>query len=233
MHTLPGDPPIEVRIRRSKRARRFSLTVNRADGRARLSMPIWAAESEAIAFLSDREDWLRQHVAAAPVQMRPAVGGVLPIEGMDRPIVAGGGRSARFRDGAIEVPDDGRVGPRVKALMTNMARDALNTAADRHAGALGRPYGRITIRDTKSRWGSCSAKGDLMFSWRLIMAPPEILDYVAAHEVAHLAEMNHSDRFWRLCHQLCPETPIHRRWLREKGPELMRWRFDADTGSGP
>jgi predicted metal-dependent hydrolase len=78
--------------------------------------------------------------------------------------------------------------------------------------------GRLTLRDPRSRWGSCSAKGDLMFSFRLIMTPPEVLDYVAAHEVAHLVEMNHGPAFWSLCHRLCPATDTHRRWLKDHGP---------------
>jgi predicted metal-dependent hydrolase len=87
----------------------------------------------------------------------------------------------------------------------------------------------LTLRDTRSRWGSCSAKGDLMFSFRLIMTPPEILDYVAAHEVAHLVELNHGPGFWDLCHRLCPTTDTHRRWLKKHGAALLAWRFDTDA----
>jgi hypothetical protein len=68
-----------------------------------------------------------------------------------------------------------------------------------------------------------------MFSWRLIMAPPPVLDYVAAHEVAHLAEMNHAPAFWTVCRSLCPATDIHRKWLRAQGPDLLSWRFDGET----
>ena len=109
-----------------------------------------------------------------------------------------------------------------------MARERLTSAVAAYAETLGRPFGRITLRDPRSRWGSCSSKGDLMFSWRLIMAPPEVLDYVAAHEVAHLAEMNHSDRFWAVCRRLCPETDKHRRWSKQNGAELLAWRFEGD-----
>lgn len=226
-HILPGDPPIEVQLRRSSRARRFSLSVSRANGRVRLSLPVWAAEAEALAFLHDRESWLRSHVDAAPTEAWPMIGGTLPLLGADRPITASTGRSARYHDGTIHVPDDARLGARIKVLLQAMAREALSKSVTTHAASLGRPHGRITLRDTRSRWGSCTTAGDLMFSWRLIMAPPEILDYVAAHEVAHLVEMNHSYRFWALCTQLCPDTPAHRKWLKAHGPELLRWRFDA------
>ena len=233
VHVLDGEPPIEVQIRRSVRARRFSLSVSRSDGRVRLSLPIWAAEAEALDFLQSREDWLRSHVAAAPVEKRPEIGGMLPLGGTLRPILAGPGRAARFDGGVLRVPEGARAAPRIKVLLIAMARERLGLAVAQHAAALGKPHGRITLRDPRSRWGSCTAQGNLMFSWRLIMAPPEILDYVAAHEVAHLVEMNHSDRFWALCTQLCPETRLHRRWLRAHGPELLSWRFDGGPEAGP
>ncbi|MEM1272910.1 MAG: SprT family zinc-dependent metalloprotease [Pseudomonadota bacterium] len=227
MHVLPGDPPIEVLLRRSTRARRFSLRVSRADGRVSLSLPVWAAEDEALDFLRTRETWLRGHVSAAPKQKRPVLGGMFPIFGTDRPILPGPGRAARFDGKVIRVPNGPQLGPRLRVLLRALARERLARAVASHAESLGRGYGRITLRDPRSRWGSCTSNGNLMFSWRLVMAPPEILDYVAAHEVAHLVEMNHSDRFWKLCHQLCPATPEHRIWLRQEGPQLQSWSFDG------
>ena len=226
-HILPGDPPVEVQLRRSDRAKRYSLRVSRGDGRVSLSLPRWAPEAEALEFLRAREDWVRGHLQrAAPVQ-RAQIGVEIPVCGVARPVVAGAGRAARFVQGRIEVPEGPREGPRIKALLTALARERLSQAVGLHAAALGRPAGKLTLRDTRSRWGSCSAKGDLMFSWRLIMAPPEVLDYVAAHEVAHLAEMNHSARYWAVCERLCPEYRVHRRWLKQRGAEIMAWRFDT------
>ncbi|GAB5448651.1 M48 family metallopeptidase [Gymnodinialimonas sp.] len=226
-HTLPGDPPVEVLLRRNARAKRFSLRVSRADGRVSLSLPTWAPEAEALAFLRAREDWVREHLDRAPGVKRAKIGAEIPVCGTPRPIVAGTGRAARFEDGTLRVPEGPREGPRIKALLTAMARERLAQSVAVHAGAIGKRYGKITLRDPRSRWGSCSSKGDLMFSWRLIMAPPEVLDYVAAHEVAHLVEMNHSARFWALCKQLCPTTDQHRRWMRANGAELQAWRFEA------
>lgn len=226
-HTLPGDPPVVVLLRRNARAKRFSLRVSRSDGRVSLSLPVWAPEAEALAFLRAREAWLREHLDRAPEVKRAMIGEKIPVCGIARPILAGSGRAARFADGALYVPEGPREGPRIKALLMTMARERLAQAVARHAGAIGKRHGRITLRDTRSRWGSCSSKGDLMFSWRLIMAPPEVLDYVAAHEVAHLVEMNHSPRFWALCKQLCPTTDQHRRWMRTHGAELQAWRFET------
>jgi predicted metal-dependent hydrolase len=113
----------------------------------------------------------------------------------------------------------------VAGVLKALARDRLTEASDRHAAALGRRYTRLTLRDTRSRWGSCSSAGALMYSWRLILAPPEVLDYVAAHEVAHLAQMNHSPAFWAEVARLCPSYPTHRTWLRRSGDTLHRYRF--------
>jgi len=147
-----------------------------------------------------------------------------------RLVKAGAGRSARFEGGEILVPEGPREGPRIKALLTALARERLRRSVLIHADKLGRLPGKLTLRDPRSRWGSCSSKGDLMFSWRLIMAPPEVLDYVAAHEVAHLAEMNHSARFWAVCEQLYPGYKTERDWLRKHGAELLAWRFEMTEG---
>lgn len=228
VHVLPGDPPVEVILRRNARAKRFSLRVSRSDGRVSLSLPTWAPEAEALAFLRDREDWVRGHLDHAADVQRAQIGVALPVHGVPRLVVAGPGRAARFIDSTLQVPPGPRVGPRLKALLSSMARDRLAAAVARHSGTLGRQAGRLSLRDPRSRWGSCSSKGDLMFSWRLIMAPPDVLDYVAAHEVAHLVEMNHSERFWRVCRGLCPETDRHRVWMRENGARLLAWKFDAE-----
>ncbi|WP_420853573.1 M48 family metallopeptidase [Roseicyclus persicicus] len=225
-HVLPGDPPVEVSLRRSARATRYSLRVSRTDGRVSLSLPVWAPESEALAFLRDREGWLRRQLVQAPVPQQAQIGAQVPVCGVPRDIVAAAGRSTRFAAGRIEVPEGPRAGPRVKALLTALARERLARAVAAHAAAIGRTPGRLTLRDPRSRWGSCSSRGDLMFSWRLIMAPPAVLDYVAAHEVAHLVEMNHSAAFWQVCRALRPDYREHRDWLRAHGAGLLAWRFD-------
>ncbi len=126
----------------------------------------------------------------------------------------------------IEVPESAAApGAHVEGLLKAHARDRLADASERYARQVARPIKRISLRDTRSRWGSCSSAGALMYSWRLIMAPPDVLDYVAAHEVAHLCEMNHSSRFWELVEKLCPDYASHRVWLRREGASLHRYRF--------
>mgnify|MGYP003140595166 CR=1 FL=1 len=224
-HVIGGNPPIEVTLRRSTRARRLSLRVSRLDGRVTLTLPHRVSEREGIAFVREREDWLRGHLSGITKETRPQIGGTVPFGGEDLAIVAGPVKRARMGEAALIVPDDpARVSARVEAYMKLHARDRLADASDRYAAGLGRSYGRITLRDTRSRWGSCSSAGDLMYSWRLIMAPPEVLDYVAAHEVAHLVEMNHSNAFWAVVGDIFPDHKRCRRWLRENGDRLHRVR---------
>jgi len=125
-----------------------------------------------------------------------------------------------------------RQGPSVVALLKTQARVALRHAIARYAQAIEKTPGKLTLRDTRSRWGSCNTQGDLMFSWRLAMAPPDVLNYVAAHEVAHLAHMDHSPRFWDCVAQIYPEYQTQKAWLRAHGPSLLAWSFETSADAG-
>jgi len=225
-HTLEGNPPIDVTLRNSARAKRLSLRVSRLDGRVTLTLPARTPERDGIAFLRSKEAWLRKHLS----DLRPitpiAVGGTVPFEGRDMAVVAGQNKRARLGDDQIVIGSGAPAGPQVKGLLRHMARERLAQASDKYAHAVGRPYSKLSIRDTRSRWGSCSSQGGLMYSWRLIMAPPDVLDYVAAHEVSHLVEMNHSPAFWGTVAQICPGYAAHRDWLRRNGDRLHRVSFD-------
>lgn len=226
MAGIAGLPGVEVALRRSAQARRFSLRVSARTGGVTLTLPQRARESEALAFLRAQEDWLRD--ALARVDQAPALdyGAVLPVEGRPHAVLPAKGRAIRAEAGLLFVPEGrGPIGPRLSAWLRTVARDRIAPAVDRHAAALGRPVAAISLRDTRSRWGSCTVDGRLMFSWRLAMAPPEVLDYVAAHEVAHLVEMNHSDRFWALVERLHPGWQARRAWLRAEGNALQAIRF--------
>ena len=221
-----GNPPIPVQVKQSRRARRLSLRVSRLDGKVSLTVPSFSSDKEVTGFLAEKESWLRKHLTdiAPPTPLR--IGGAVLLGGIDVPIVGGDVKRAALRDGAIVVPHDpATVAPRIKALLKLKARDALAAMSDHYASVLGRSYTRISLRDTRSRWGSCSSEGVLMYSWRLIMAPDDVLNYVVAHEVCHLAEMNHSAAFWGHVAELMPDYQVHRRWLRENGNELHRYDF--------
>ncbi|MCA8881854.1 MAG: M48 family metallopeptidase [Rhodobacteraceae bacterium] len=224
---LPGDPAIEVQLRRSAQARRLSLRVSRVDGRVTLSLPKGLGLGVAEAFLDRKAGWVRRHLADQPAPELPVIGSVVPIEGREHRIVAAVRGRARLTEGVLEVNPARAAAPQVAAVLKSLARDRLARACDTHAARLGRGYTSLVMRDPRSRWGSCSSAGRLMFSWRLAMAPPEILDYVAAHEIAHLVEMNHSPAFWRQVARVCPDHSRHRAWLRDHGAELHRIRFAA------
>lgn len=228
MAILPGSPPVEVHLKRSARARRFSLRVSRLDGKVTLSMPVRAREGEALAFLKGNEDWLRQTLSAMPGPTLQAIGPgtAIQVEGDPLVLTPASGRGVRAEGGLLLVPGSPEtMGPRVAAWLKVLARDRLATASSHYAGLVGRRYTSLAIRDTRSRWGSCSPDGRLMYSWRLIMAPPAVLDYVAAHEVAHLVELNHSPAYWRVVTGICPDWKDHRAWLKTHGNTLHRVRF--------
>ncbi|MCB1389221.1 MAG: M48 family metallopeptidase [Rhodobacteraceae bacterium] len=226
MIELPGDPPLAVRLRRSARARRVSLRVSRLDGAVTLTLPARAGLQGALAFLHERRTWIETAMAGldGPVAVGPGV--ALPVEGRLLTVTGAAVRSARIDGDLLLVPAP-RPAAAALAFLKLRARDRLAERVAAHAAALGRPAGRLTLRDTRSRWGSCTASGDLMFNWRLIMAPPRVLDYVAAHEVAHLAQMNHSPAFWAEVTRLFPAHAEARRWLKAQGAQLHRYRFGA------
>jgi predicted metal-dependent hydrolase len=224
---LAGDPPVEIVLRRSARARRYSLRVSALDGRVTLTLPLRGSAAEGLAFARDRETWIRAALARQPDAATVGFGTVLTVEGRALTLTPAPVRGPRIEGPALLLPPDpARAAARTAAFLRELARDRLAAASDRHAAALGRRITRISLRDTRSRWGSCTHDGALMYSWRLILAPPEVLDYVAAHEVAHLAEMNHSAAFWAVVARLCPGWKERRNWLRRDGASLHRWRFD-------
>ncbi|MFN6924681.1 MAG: M48 family metallopeptidase [Tabrizicola sp.] len=228
MAILPGSPPVEVHLKRSARARRFSLRVSRLDGKVTLSMPLRAREGEALAFLKGHEGWLRRTLESMPESSVRSVGlgSVVPVEGRQLLVAQGAGRSIRVEGDSLLVPGDpANAAPRLAAWLKVLARDRLATASTRYAGLVGRRYSTLVLRDTRSRWGSCSPDGRLMYSWRLIMAPPPVLDYVAAHEVAHLVELNHSPAYWAVVERICPGWKAQRAWLHAQGQALHRLRF--------
>ncbi|WP_118134060.1 M48 family metallopeptidase [Oceanicella sp. SM1341] len=220
------DPPVDIRLKRLARARRLTLRIAATDGTVHLTLPAHVPLAEARMFVLRQEDWLRSRLARAPQPVTVALGTALPVEGRMLRLVAAAGRRVQRDETSLALPGAAEgAGRRAETWLRTLARERLVPAADAYAARLRRAPGRITLRDTGSRWGSCTSRGDLMFSWRLAMAPPEVLDYVAAHEAAHLVEMNHSERFWAQVARICPDYATHRAWLREHGASLHRYRF--------
>lgn len=224
------DPPVRVRISRNPRARRFTLRLESAGKGAVLTVPPGVPDRESRAFLDRHANWLRRALDRQPQAIWVDEGTVLPIAGVQTQVVRETGRrgAPRLQDGKLVLCGKGAIGPRVGQWLKLRARDALQPTVNAYAEQLGKRMKRIALRDTKSRWGSCSTSGTISFSWRLAMAPPQILDYVAAHEAAHLVEMNHSPAYWNVVTRLMPDWDRHRSWLRQHGRELHRYRFEAD-----
>lgn len=221
---LPGSPPVPLVLRRSARAKRISLRISALDGRVTLTLPARLPAREALDFAAEKEDWIRDHLARHPEVVEVGFGTKLPVDGRQREVVAGPKRGVRLEPETIEIGGD-KPARSLERYLKELARDRLAAASDHYAAQVGRSYTKLSLRDPRSRWGSCSSAGTLMYSWRLILAPTEVLSYVAAHEVAHLVEMNHSADFWAVVAQLYGDSSAPRQWLRSEGSGLHRYRF--------
>ena len=228
VRTFPGNPEIPLKLRMNARARRMTLRISRVDGAVTLTVPRGVSEREALAFAAEKQDWVIGHLSqqAQPELVGP--GQTLSLGDQVFEIRAGEGKRLRLEGRQIVLPMPIEKGRRhLLVWLKEQARAELTRASDLYSNRLGRKYTRLTLRDTRSRWGSCSSAGALMYSWRLILAPRSVLNYVAAHEVAHLQEMNHSADFWNVVDQLYGPHKQARDWLRKEGPKLHRFRFDA------
>ncbi len=223
-----GETPVRIRLRTNPRAQRYLLRLPADHSGPVLTVPKGGDLGRAERFARQHISWLIERLEGRPDHVALHSGDYVPLRGEDHLIVPTGKLrglvsigSANCGSPALHVPGaEDHISRKVISWLKAQAKSDLTARAEEHAAEIGKKIAAISVRDTKSRWGSCASNGRLSFSWRLILAPPEILDYVAAHEVAHLKEMNHSDRFWRLCTDLAPQTPEARIWLKENGLRL-------------
>ncbi len=224
-----GELADRMTVRVSARARRISLRLNIGDGTIELVQPHRVSARAVLAFATSHKDWIAKHLAALPARIEFVGGALIPFRGRDyalrlTPEARGG---VRIEDAHIVVA--GRSEHARRRLMDWLkaeAKKAIGPVAHAHAEKLARKVARVTVRDTTSRWGSCSPDGRLSFSWRLILAPDHVLTYVIAHEVAHLKHMNHGPAFWRTVDQLLESESagdLARDWLRRNGAVLHRY----------
>ncbi len=254
------DVGCNVELRRSSRAKRFSLKVSHTERAAILTLPNRGRVEDATAFLARHADWLRKQLERLPEPVPFADGALIPLRGefhclkfmgalRNSGVVSVLGKSSQAQDASafamlpawrsqccsnteLSIPQICVSGEKDHAprrlsdwLRAEVRRD-IAVSVSKHAKALECAPKRIAVRDQATRWGSCSTSGTLSFSWRLIFAPPFVLDYVAAHEVAHLREMNHGPRFWRLVRDAVPPMQKARIWLKAHGAELHRFGSD-------
>jgi len=215
---------VEMSVRLNPRARRLIVKVDPVSGEVVVIAPSRRALDRAVEFARGQADWIARQLARVPSRVVLVPGARVPYRGEELAIVRGNGRPAAIDNGAIRVGGRAEHTPRrVLDFLKRQARRALEACALDFAARIGTRPSRITVRDTASRWGSCSSKRSLSFSWRLILAPPFVLDYVVAHEVAHLREMNHGADFWRLVRALAGEVKRPQAWLRRHGAALHRY----------
>jgi predicted metal-dependent hydrolase len=222
-----GDRTAPVTARVNRRARRLIVKVDAAGGRVLVTAPSKRALPEALAFARTRAGWIRDRLDELGPARPFEIGARAPFRGAMIEILSGGpsARAAvRLENGAIVCSGDARhANRRIVDWMKREARREIADKVDAYARALGRRRGSISIRDTRSRWGSCAEDGALSFSWRLILAPPPILDYVCAHECAHLVHLDHSPAFWRCVRSLGVDARASRDWFAEHGPALYSY----------
>ncbi|BDG70306.1 M48 family metallopeptidase [Roseomonas fluvialis] len=222
---LGSEVDCPVRWCRSSRARRVSLRIDARAGAVVVTLPMRTARRAGMSLLATHAAWVMQRLAALAPPLPFAPGVEIPLGG--RPHVIRHDPAARggaFLDGAtIVVSGAAEFLPRrVRDFLRAEAKRRIALLAEGHAATLGVKIAAIRLKDTNSRWGSCAPDGTLAFSWRLVMAPGDVLDYVVAHEVAHLRELNHSPRFWAHVERLTPNREKAQDWLRDNGPALLR-----------
>lgn len=219
---------IPVKVTRSRQAKRLILRVDKTSGAVKLTVPAYASNKSAEKFLASNVGWLQSELAALEPLQIIEDSSILPFLGEELRVQFTGQspRTVQVGDDIIEVGGPVDLAPiRLEKWLKAEARKVLTERVEFHADTLGTAFKRISIGDMKSRWGSCSSSGTLRFSWRLVMAPFEVMDYVAAHEVAHLLEMNHSDAFWAHVGRCIPDYKLRRRWLKTTGNDLFKIRF--------
>jgi predicted metal-dependent hydrolase len=222
-----GDTTVRVAVKLEPRARRYSLRIPTAGTGPVLTLPKTGRLPEAVAFLERHRGWLAERLARRPDTVAFESGATVPLRGkphriLHRPDLRGTAWVETIGEAPhIVVAGAGEHLPRrLTDFLKREAKRDIEPAVGLHAARLAVRAGAIRIKDTKSRWGSCTSTGELSFSWRVILAPPYVLDYLVAHEVAHLREMNHSHKFWRAVRETCPDMDRGRAWLKRHGALL-------------
>jgi predicted metal-dependent hydrolase len=233
MHRVAGRE-LPLRIVQNQRARRLTLRIEAGGRGLRVTVPPGIATREIDRFVERHRGWLETRLAAIPDQPQVRPGIKIPLRGVPHLIIhqpqsRGTVTIGTGSDGcpALLVHGEARfLARRLRDFLKREAKAQITALVDKHAGAIGAKAKAIRFKDTTSRWGSCTSDGTLSFSWRIMMAPNTVIDYLVAHEVAHLREMNHGPGFWKLCRELCPRTDEAKAWLKRNGNALQAIGFD-------
>ena len=218
---------VPLKVRAHPRARRIALKIDHAGDAVEMVLPRRCSRGEALRFLEASRGWIDARLAKLPPRIPFIDGALVPVMDVPHRIRAMGAIRGKgpawIEDGEIRIAGDPAfLARRTRDFLRGLAKRELSARAEKMAARVERKVKHVTVRDTVSRWGSCARGGNLSFSWRLIFAPDAVIDYVVAHEVAHLVEMNHGKRFWRVVEKLHPGAKAERLWLNRNRVRLMR-----------
>ncbi|WP_353643926.1 M48 family metallopeptidase [Mesorhizobium sp. WSM2239] len=231
-HAVAGRT-LPLRIVENDRARRLTLRIDAGGRGLRITVPPGISAREVERFLDRHQGWLEQRLAKVPdrPQVRPGI--KIPLRGVPHTIIHEPGKrgtvSAAMGESGPSLTVHGdrlHLPRRIADFLKREAKREIEALVEKHCIKVGRRAKAIRFRDTTSRWGSCTSDGTLSFSWRIMMAPPPVINYLVAHEVAHLKEMNHGPKFWKLCAELCPDTDRCKAWLKRNGGALQAIAFE-------
>lgn len=214
---------ISVSFRRNAKARRLIMRLSRDRSGVVITLPPRVGRGEALEFAKKSSRWIVERLTAEPAGRPLRAGAEILLRGELRQIQHLGSRrgTVKLSENAVIVAGDAaHLQRRLIDWLKAEAKRDLVAASEFYAKAMDVRFHRLSVRDQKSRWGSCTSDGTLSYSWRLVLAPPFVLDYVAAHEVAHLRHMNHGRGFWRLVLSHCPNASRAKTWLKKHGAEL-------------
>lgn len=218
---------MEYRVIRSRR-KTISLSIS-AEGEVVIRAPYGCSNAYIAAFAREKWGWVEDHMAQvqscledrAAYRLQPGM--TLPLLGVEMPVIASQDGQAAYRGGQWQVPPlpFEALRPQIQAIYKGIGRSYLPPVAERMAKRMGVTYGRISVNSANRRWASCSANGNLNFSWRLVMAPPEDIEYVVIHELAHRSYFDHSPDFWALVAQYCPDWQARKASLNQLHQRLL------------
>ncbi|MBF0865524.1 MAG: SprT family zinc-dependent metalloprotease [Gluconobacter potus] len=222
-------PTVPLIWKRSTRARRITLRIEPVRGEVIITVPERISRDRALAFVHQQTEWITNALAALPEKQALADGSEVMIEGRSIPILhePTARRGCWLDAEGLHVSGEAtHTERRVRDFLQAMAKERLTQTLQTHSAKMDLHPARLDLRDVRTRWGSCTRQGRIMLSWRLLMAPTEIRDYVVIHELAHLKHFNHGPDFWALVDRFIPQGRTGRlaaeRWLRENGTVLLR-----------
>jgi len=223
-------PQIKVAIRKVRNSKRLSLRVSAINESVTLTAPVNTSHDVLLRFLENKENWLKENLLKiSDKTIHVDVGAVIPIFGTKKHIeICSESLDVIIIGNSIRIPTTAsKPGLAIENYLKKLAKEEITDVANYYCGKLGVSYSSIKLRNTRSRWGSCSSNSNLMFSWRIIMAPRNIIRYLVAHEVTHLKHFNHSKEFWFEVRSIFGPYENERNWLRTEGTNLHFYKFNG------